>query len=108
MATWVHVLTSCKSTAISEGLPRPADHLSPGVADDNKVAAADYGDVYYYNGEGLRSRGETEKRSGASIPVGHPLHEMTAQQRGEVDCTQALSGPGLATADDCEDGENPG
>ena len=79
-----------------------------GVADDDGVAAADYGDVYYYNGEGLRCRGETEKRSGASIPVGHPLHEMTAQQRGEGDCTQALSGPGLATADDCEDGENPG
>ena len=73
MATWVHVLTSCKSTAISEGLPRPADQLSPGVADDDGVAAADYDDVYYYNGEGLRSRGETEKRSGASACVSSRL-----------------------------------
>jgi len=30
---------------------------------------------------------------------------MTARRRGEVDRVQALSGPGLATADDCDDGE---
>ena len=30
---------------------------------------------------------------------------MTARQRGEVDRAQASSGPGLATADDCDDGE---
>ena len=31
---------------------------------------------------------------------------MTARRRGEVDRVQALSGPGLATADDCDDGED--
>ena len=30
---------------------------------------------------------------------------MTARQRGEVDRAQALSDPGLATADDCDGGE---
>ena len=30
----------------------------------------------------------------------------TARQRREVDRAQALSGPGLATADDCDDGES--
>ena len=30
---------------------------------------------------------------------------MTARQRGEVDRAHAWSGPGLATADDCDDGE---
>ena len=30
---------------------------------------------------------------------------MIARQREEVDRAQALSGPGLATADDCDDGE---
>ena len=34
-----------------------------------------------------------------------PLHSMTARQRGEVDRAQALSDPGLATADDCNGGE---
>ena len=30
---------------------------------------------------------------------------MTARRRGELNCAQALSGPGHATADDCNDGE---
>ena len=39
--------------------PGPPTNSPTGVADDG-VAAADYGDVCYYNGEGLRSKGETE------------------------------------------------
>ena len=30
---------------------------------------------------------------------------MTARQRGEADRAQAFSGPGLATAEDCDDGD---
>ena len=53
--------------------PGPPTNSPTGVADDDGVAAADYDDVYYYNGEGLRSRGETEKRSGASACVSSRL-----------------------------------
>ena len=42
--------------------PGPPTNSPTGVADDDGVAAAEYDDAYYYNGEGLKSRGETENR----------------------------------------------
>jgi hypothetical protein len=61
------------------------------------------------NGEEIRLRAKAQKQKQLSLFGGYPLHLMTARvtarQRGEVDRPLAWSCPGLATADDCDDGE---
>ena len=37
--------------------PGPPTNSPTGVADDDGVAAAEYDDAYYYNGEGLKREG---------------------------------------------------
>ena len=64
-------------------------------------------DAYFYDSERLRIDSSVRKSSSSNPTFvgGHPLHKMTARQRGAADRTHAWSGPGLATDDDCDDGE---
>ena len=64
-------------------------------------------DAYFYDSERLRIDSSVRKSSSTNPTFvgGHPLHKMTARQRGAADRTHAWSGPGLATDDDCDDGE---
>ena len=62
--------------------------------------------TYFYDSERLRIDSSVRKSSSSNPTFvgGHPLHKMTARQRGAADRTHAWSVPGLATDDNCDDG----
>ena len=63
--------------------------------------------TYFYDSERLRIDSSVRKSSSSNPTFvdDHPLHKMTAWERGAADRTHAWSVPGLATDDDCDDGE---
>ena len=64
--------------------------------------------TYFYDSERLRIDSSVRKSSSSNPTFvgGHPLHKMTAWERGAADRTHAWSVPGLATDDNCDDGDH--